>query len=155
MTHVFTQNTLMSRGAQPSGIPSNKGRSESVAKIFSENTLGECRINILIKKEEREGRLERGKNDHRNPAGNRTRDLSLSGQLLYQLSAGLRWSFFPLSSRHSLSSFFILILRNGYVDCMRYSCNRLSKQTRVSGLIFEVVRVELSMLFNVDLCNQK
>ena len=30
---------------------------------------------FLIKKEERERRLERGKNDHRNPAGNRTRDL--------------------------------------------------------------------------------
>ena len=38
---------------------------------ISENTLGECRINILIKKGERERRLERGKNDHRNPAGNR------------------------------------------------------------------------------------
>ena len=32
-----------------------------MAKIFSENTLGECRINILIKKGERERRLERGK----------------------------------------------------------------------------------------------
>ena len=41
---------------------------------------------FLIKKEERERRLERGKNDHRNKAGNRTRDLSLSGRLLYQLS---------------------------------------------------------------------
>ena len=29
--------------------------------IFLENTLGECRINILIKKEERQRRLERGK----------------------------------------------------------------------------------------------
>ena len=57
-----------------------------MAKIFLENTLGECRINILIKKEERERRLERGKNDHRNPAGKRTRDPSLSGRLLYQLS---------------------------------------------------------------------
>ena len=54
--------------------------------FFLERTLGECRINILIKKAERERRLERGKNDHRNPAGNRTRDLSLSGRLLYQLS---------------------------------------------------------------------
>ena len=54
--------------------------------FFSENTLGECRINILIKKGERERRLERGKNDHRNPARNRTRDLSLSGRLLYQSS---------------------------------------------------------------------
>ena len=43
-------------------------------------------IYILIKKEERERPLERGKNDHRNPAGNRTRDLPLSGRLLYQLS---------------------------------------------------------------------
>ena len=34
MTHVFTQNPLMSLGAQPSGIPSNQRRSESVAKIF-------------------------------------------------------------------------------------------------------------------------
>ena len=32
------------------------------------------------------GRLERGKNDHRNPAGNRTWDLSLSRRWLYQLS---------------------------------------------------------------------
>ena len=38
------------------------------------------------KKAEIERRLERGENDHRNPAGNRTRDLSLSGQLLHQLS---------------------------------------------------------------------
>ena len=43
-------------------------------------------IYILIKKEERERQLGRGKNDHRNPAGNRTRDLPLSGRLLYQLS---------------------------------------------------------------------
>ena len=42
-------------------------------------------IFFLIKKEERERRLERGKNDHRNPAGNRTRDLSLSGRLLFRL----------------------------------------------------------------------
>ena len=74
-----------------------------MAKIFSENTLGECRINILIKKEERERRLERGRNDHRNPAGNRTWDFSLSGRLLYQLSYWARSNsdqiteaFFPL-----------------------------------------------------------
>ena len=54
--------------------------------ILLENTLGEWRINILKEKGEIERRLERGKNDHRNPAGNRTRDLSLSGRLLYQLS---------------------------------------------------------------------
>ena len=45
-----------------------------------------CIYIFLIKKEERERRLERGKNDHRNPAGNRTQDHSLSGQLLFQLS---------------------------------------------------------------------
>ena len=42
--------------------------------------------NKYFDKERRERRLERGKNDHRNPAGNRTRDLSLYGRLLYQLS---------------------------------------------------------------------
>ena len=36
--------------------------------MFLENTLGECRINILIKKEEREQRLERRENGHHNPA---------------------------------------------------------------------------------------
>ena len=46
------------------------------------------------------------KNDHRNPAGNRTRDLSLSGRLLYQLSYWARsdpdvnhGATFSLSSR--------------------------------------------------------
>ena len=33
---------------------------EIVIYIYLENTLGECRINILIKKGERERRLERG-----------------------------------------------------------------------------------------------
>ena len=40
----------------------------------------------MKEKEEIERRLERKKNDHRNSARNRTRDFSLSGRLLYQLS---------------------------------------------------------------------
>ena len=45
----------------------------------------------MKEKEEIERQLEKGKNDHRNPARNRTQDLSLSGQLLYQLSY---WAYF-------------------------------------------------------------
>ena len=41
---------------------------------------------MLKEKEEIEGRLERRKNDLRNPAENRTQDHSLSGRLLFQLS---------------------------------------------------------------------
>ena len=58
-------------------------------------------------------------------------------------------------SNPAVFSFFHLILQEGYVDSMRYSCNSLRKQTRLSGWIFEVVRVEISMLFNVNLRNQK
>ena len=57
-----------------------------MAKIFSENTLDECKINSLLKKKDMERRLKRGKNDHRNPARNRTQDLLFSRRLLYQLS---------------------------------------------------------------------
>ena len=53
--------------------------------FFGENTLGECRINIS-KIERRKRGTTREKNDHRNPAGNRTQDYSLSGRLLFQLS---------------------------------------------------------------------
>ena len=61
MTHIFIQNPLMSLGAQPSEIPPKLEKVGVVVKIFLENTLDECSINILIKKEKIEQRLERGK----------------------------------------------------------------------------------------------
>ena len=49
-------------------------------------------IYIYIFDKERRNRTRTGerKNDHRNPAGNQTRDLSLSGRSLYQLSSWAR-----------------------------------------------------------------
>ena len=43
--------------------------------------------------------------------------------------------------------FFILIFGKGCVDQKRNACNILAKQTRESGSIFEIVQVEISILF--------
>ena len=50
-------------------------------------------------------------------------------------------------------SFFILFFSEGYVGHKGYSCNSLGKQTREPCLIREILRGEMSILFNVDLCN--
>ena len=50
-------------------------------------------------------------------------------------------------------SFFILLFSEGYVDNKGKSWKSLGKQTREPGLIREILRGEMFMLFNVDLCN--
>ena len=50
---------------------------------------------------------------------------------------------------------FILIFGEGCVDNKGNSGNTLVKQARQSGLIFEVVRGQIPMLLNVELCINK
>ena len=47
-------------------------------------------------------------------------------------------------------SFFILLFSEGYVDRKGNSWKSLGKQTREPGLIREILRGEMFMLFNVD-----
>ena len=56
-------------------------------------------------------------------------------------------------SQNMQFSFFILLFSEGYIDHKENSWKSLGKQTREPGLIREILRGEMFLLFNVDLYN--